>query len=622
MTFLYIHYFYLGKGCGEETFRYAQNISSHQNGITDGRLSCRNRCLKTAHRSKNLECMCDPACMFLGDCCYDYLLECENREVVLDVALRKQLQMFRRFERYSSCALLNVGKYGVWVYFKMVTVCPNTYETDIVMKGMCEKTYRKQMMSDCIPVEWNGVVFRNMYCAACHGLTVHQVSPVSRRMLVVPPHNNNGDISWLPFDGYTGHFACNLDVKKALNGMKRYKNTCSCVTPLPIRSCRDGRFREECNAYSFVVFDDSSNKTYNNEACRSCDPEGKTNTPLPVTQCPTRDAYPATRVFDFTRIKLLSKNICEDFFEQGQSGDLCLMKHCQAGFEVHDNICMSVDTARACYPSRQNRHLPDYQIANLFRSALIIYYHCATPNDIMECTKYENMSSDTHCAQIPSLYNGLSPKNLPPSVQCAVFYFDTMAFGKLSGQIMAHDMDRVLFPKLKIFHTMLLNHDPFSGVTCAGGVHLNPMTTIQITKEGIVRIRSEESTQFYVSNKDPMIMTNTRGDPTIEMWTFNCRPQRHNKNCSAKLTQESLSHMNACLKYELTDGSSAQSGVIRLKMGKILKQGEFVTTDNGTILVCVELYEKLNSKGNVIFLPSMSYFLSITYLLTTFPNHI
>ena len=117
-------------------------------------------------------------------------------------------------------------------------------------------------------------------------------------------------------------------------------------------------------------------------------------------------------------------------------------------------------------------------------------------------------------------------------------------------------------------------------------------------------------------------MTNTRGDPAIEMWTFNCRPQRHNKNCSAKLAQESLSHMNACLKYELTDGSSAQSGVIRLKTGKILKQGEFLTTDNGTVLVCVELYDKLHSKGNVVFVPTMSYFLSTTYLLTIFPYRI
>ena len=615
-------FFTIGKGFGEEPFRYAQNISAHQNKIIDVRLSCRNRCLNTTFRSDNLECMCDPACMFLGDCCYDYLLECDNREVVLDVALRKQLKMFRRFERYSNCTSLNMGKHGFQATLRMVTTCPNKYDTDSVTKSMCENTDGKQLMSGCIPVRSDGVLFRNMYCAACHGLPLHQLHPVSIRMWVLPWYMNDENFRWLPFNGYIRCCRCSLDFRQeGWDNMKRYENTCDHVRSLPIRSCTDERYKEECNAYTYVVFGDSSEKAYNNEACRRCDPDGKAVNIFPANKfCIRRDVYVATNLF--ANVDLLPQDACENFYEQGQSGDLCLTKHCQAGFEVHDNICMSVDTARTCYPPRQNRQLPDYQIANLFRSALVIYYQCVTPKDATDCMKYETMSSDTPCTQLRNSYNNLSPKNLPASVQCAIFYLDTMVFGKLSRQLMAHDIARVFFPKMEIFHTMLLNHDPFSGIACAGGVKVNPMTTIQITKKGIVKIRSQESTQFYVSNKDPMIMTNTRGDPAIEMWTFNCRPQRHNKNCSAKLTQESLSHMNACLKYELTDGSSAQSGVIRLKTGKILKQGEFLTTDNGTILVCVELYDKLHSKGNVIFVPTMSYFLSTAYLLTIFPYRI
>ena len=234
--------------------------------------------------------------------------------------------------------------------------------------------------------------------------------------------------------------------------------------------------------------------------------------------------------------------------------------------------------------------------------------------------KYEKMSCATPCAQLPTLYNSSSPKNVPASVQCIAYYFDTMAFSKLSRQLMAHDIARVLFPKMEVFHIMLLNHDPLSGVTCTGGVELNPMTNIQFKKEGIIKIRSQESTQAYVSNKDPMIVTNTRGEPTIEMWAINCRPQHRNKNCSAKLTQDSLSHMNSCLKYALTDDISVESGVITLKTGKILKQGEFLTTDNGTMLVCVDLYDKLHSDGRLISWPAVSYFVLLTNLATQFFN--
>ena len=411
--------------------------------------------------------------------------------------------------------------------------------------------------------------------------------------------------------------------------MKRYENTCSCSGPriegyprhLPIGSCGDDRYEEECNAYSFVVFGNTSDEAYNNEACRACDPDGKADMLVPGVRCYMCDSRRhVSQLFKFSDVSLSAKDACEDFYEQGQSGDVCLTKHCQAGFEVHDNICMSVDTARTCDPPRQNRQLSDYQIANLFRSALIIHYQCVSPNDTIDCMKYEKMSCDTLCAQPPTLYNSISPKNLTVSLQCIACYFDTMAFGKLSGQLMAHDIARVLFPKMEVFHIMLLNHDPFSGVTCTGGVELNPRTRIQIIEEEIVKIISQDSIEFYVSNKDPMIMTNTRGEPTVEMWAINCRPQHRNKNCSAKLTQDSLSHMNSCLKYELTDDISVESGAITLKRGKILKQGEFLTTDNGTMLVCVDLYDKLHSDGCLISWSAVSYFVLLTNLATPFFN--
>ena len=162
--------------------------------------------------------------------------------------------------------------------------------------------------------------------------------------------------------------------------MKRYENTCSCSGPriegyprhLPMGSCGDDRYEEECNAYSFVVFGNTSDKAYNNEAC---DPDGKADMLVPGVRCYMCDSRRHVyQLFNFSDVSLSAKDACEDFYEQGQSGDLCLMKHCQASFEVHDNICMSVDTARTCYPPRQNRQLSYYQIANLFRSALVIYY--------------------------------------------------------------------------------------------------------------------------------------------------------------------------------------------------------------------------------------------------------
>ena len=116
--------------------------------------SCRGRCFKTNKRSPVLECMCDHACMFLGDCCYDYLLKCDPRDLDISVALDEQYSVFRQLDRHSSCVILHLSKMNP---LKMVNSCPSAVHNSSAIASMCKGSRGKQTMSTCVSVLSDGV---------------------------------------------------------------------------------------------------------------------------------------------------------------------------------------------------------------------------------------------------------------------------------------------------------------------------------------------------------------------------------------------------------------------------------------------------------------------------------
>ena len=135
---------------------FTANVSLPVTNITTP-ISCRDRCFKATKRSSMLECMCDHACMFLGDCCYDYLLECGSREWDKTAALHEQYSVYRRFHRYSSCENLHIGT-NTPLTLKMVSTCSNTPHAGIEIESMCTNPAGKSTISSCVPEESDGIL--------------------------------------------------------------------------------------------------------------------------------------------------------------------------------------------------------------------------------------------------------------------------------------------------------------------------------------------------------------------------------------------------------------------------------------------------------------------------------
>ena len=616
----------VGQDLGGSRFPFAMNISSSPPG-TQNQESCRGRCQEISPERPLSECMCDRTCMYLGDCCYDYLMECDPRDMDLPTALHQQYQTFRRFRRYSKCVNTFLEEIGA-SRIRMVTSCPSSLNDNISDSIPCGAR-DERTISTYVPVESNGVLYSNMYCAACHGQRFHQLRPVAYHGFACKTMGHV-ESQWLPFDKKLMCIEYKLRILPGFDNLKRYMSSCGCFQP--DRTCTDEAYEEECNAYAYIVYD-RDNDPYNNQACKECDDDGNAETRNIIECDPSNGVYDrfnqgsgVLTLFDFTGISMApEREVCVDFYNKGQSGNPCLVMHCQDGFEVHENRCMSVATTKACYPPHQNRHKQDYQVANLFQSAMVLHYRHTVPKDLVVNTeRLEIIEQGAPCSKLPHIYNSVLPQGLPDSVKCAIVFFDSMTFANLSGELQLGDIALGRFPDIEVFHTLLLNHDPVSGISCAGGTSLKRMTQFQVAQGGQVKIRSRKTRHLFQSNRDPLVMSRKKGESRMEMWSFVCRLHMESTNCSAKLKEDAMSPIDICLKYVLTDNNSMEKNTILLNSGKRLESGEYMRSATGDILVCVDLYDKLHQAppNKLLIVVCVGYSVSLACLLVTFLIHI
>ena len=245
--------------------------------------------------------------MFLSDCCYDYLLECDPRSLGIAVALHEQNSIFRRFDRHSGCVRLDL--YGRKA-MKMMNTCPGLLNNGSWIESMCTDPPGKSTISSCVPVESDRVLYRNMYCAACYGLPLHQLHPVaSYELLWSRDSFPKTDVHLLPLSNRIDCNYCKLTGKPTFNYIERFGDACWCHQPLPDRSCNDKLYEEDCNAYSSVVYD-KFRQPYDNEACKACDSDGRAIVSRPgyceglCGDTSDTNEEPLVKLFDFTGISL------------------------------------------------------------------------------------------------------------------------------------------------------------------------------------------------------------------------------------------------------------------------------------------------------------------------------
>ena len=117
-------------------------------------------------------CFCDKSCLFLGDCCFDYLYECDSQYDNLEDSTNQQMVYYRRFLQYIELSPVNVidrdrKELYDMVLIPMVKQCPEHTSDDYAI--LCENPTQKNGVSDA-PVVFQGAMFYNVFCAVCHDI--------------------------------------------------------------------------------------------------------------------------------------------------------------------------------------------------------------------------------------------------------------------------------------------------------------------------------------------------------------------------------------------------------------------------------------------------------------------
>ena len=136
--------------------------------------SCNGSCSKT-----HLLCDCHPGCEALGSCCLDYEDICLKNKTSPKTDNITDL-IIRRTRPIHDAILLPMN---TTVKGEIITVsttcyiglsqCPTDYPTDSIIREKCEQdiTSSGDIISK-IPISTESEMYKNIYCAACHGLDI------------------------------------------------------------------------------------------------------------------------------------------------------------------------------------------------------------------------------------------------------------------------------------------------------------------------------------------------------------------------------------------------------------------------------------------------------------------
>ncbi|KAJ8031519.1 G-protein coupled receptor Mth2 [Holothuria leucospilota] len=135
---------------------------------------CVGRC---GQGSNQTSCACDNKCKIYDDCCIDFDDQCPNESISSCYVNRTQQN--GDYDRYSSCLPLAGNSSvsdGFPTKYMMVSSCPNTWNNGLI-RERCIANDSSDFFNFLPVHDGNGVLFKNSYCALCHGTSVDEMLP-------------------------------------------------------------------------------------------------------------------------------------------------------------------------------------------------------------------------------------------------------------------------------------------------------------------------------------------------------------------------------------------------------------------------------------------------------------
>ena len=614
-----------------EQFPFARIISEENANGSAMESSCKGRC-EAENYTERWQCMCDNICLFLGDCCYDYLMTCDSRKLNFTSSLEGQSNIYQQHVRESSCVPLKSKDERLARPIRMVDKCP--VYTDVKFeKSLCSTKEDSTTITSYIPVIHQGILYQNIYCAVCHRIRLRDVNFVTDAYNTIFGESKKFKtiFPWIYFDfNFTS-----VDIEQ--NIMDAYKFmikrlTDACCSSVISDQCSDNKYLEECRAYrkvTKITYKGVSVKV-KNRACGACIGVPNTNElPLKCNSYLLEQPITGGTHFNLFRFVKSASPVagCSKIFSFGQPGSNCLVKKCQPGFELHDEQCINQNDSLRCLPPSENLYSPDYDIADFLYPVVVVFVKQA------ELLKYERRGGNEltgkllrhsePCSLITEkVYLNFITGSLPGNTHCRLLYSSTMAFSSIVNDMETTQFYQSLSPGFSTQTVIAINHDPVSGLKCSGEIGIEALTHEINGSMKCPQYKTRNHDRIFSSWADPLIVisgTNKLKSQTLALY---CKLDKNKAGCNID-ANNTYSVYDTCPKYELTHVPSFWDNSVTPRTDKTVL--DFMLLDNGHVLVCADMYDQMYSLRQPIAMHitiMISNSISLVCLAATFFIHI
>ena len=561
-------------------------------------------------------CGCDPLCLYMGNCCFDYLYRCGNYSE-LNYALQVQAKYRLRFKDKVKCLRIDVfisKRDGVYEYrfgeIPLIGRCPEGADPSISKRCESRNIF---LFYPRVLVHHMGVLYANSFCAVCNGIGIDKMNAISREIIKVDDEYSAAE---------TYHFV-NRFPETIVPLYNTYGDFCMEKCDFGDDICLDGTFSEECAAYqAHYVYSALPGKPriYKNEACFQClanftDISTSCDNGASCYTVPPSSSFEKqwTTLFDFT-------GRMEGYFENKHTlstDDLpsCNELMCQSGYVVNKKECP--------HCAEETYRKPGGTFTSARNCILFLIFRSQKSFEKFK-RHYESidMIPNTNCSNlVGDLENVMPLLDRMRKAACAVFsipfvgirdYIDALS----SPEVMNHITSESPSPFQTAF---LINFDPDVRISCEGTLASTKVRTVGF-KNGLELFLQDDHQIPFANNHTPIVleMPLTVAQEEIKPWKISCIANIREFNCESP----KIADINFCPKIQVPVVMDAASNTVSIN-SHTLYTSQYILISSNTALICQENCRKIRSQWHVgivplaIFTP-VCYTFSMLGLLMTF----
>ena len=560
-------------------------------------------------------CSCDEICLYVGDCCFDFVYQCMGGSD-LEASLARQEQIISDFRKKTTCSSHYVSNKFTHGYFfskvidiPVISRCPSN--TTKSLSALCDDYEEHNFLSlPQNPVIHQGIIYKNVYCSLCNSASPEKVRLLRYELInasnVQEPDGNTNRTS----------FAVLLT---DIDGFKqiRYGLACNHHCKNSIFQCAEEVRDVECGAYQApitAVFHNGSAKIFRNLACIKCG-----NTSIKEHICLTSSCYGTgqggflvkwTSLFDFVgKTKYTSSR-------KGASS--CSSVRCQDGYMLNERSCT--------YCKQVNISHSPISVTWFQSSILLIFRSHDAADTARQMFGRKSVNTGQCCTNTTDWLQDIGFFN---------FSADT--------ENMSHKSECLLLPisYLEVqFYTNIFQSNIFLEQVMPG--LRNTLHTVYIFNFDVnYKPRCEQSMAVTAVPEDIMQGDGSKPDYMLQNYSYHPQPPRifarsfvnvkehgrvwkllcvDEREDSFNCSYESMSDLNVCPKVEIHFTSKSEYE-FQTKSGHFIKHNsKYILISNQTALICASQCKLgLNSDIKTLdILVPMCYSVSMLCLMITF----